>query len=955
MGNNNTEINRIEIEEWLASLDYVIKTGDQERVKNLLRALQNYAAEFGIQLPYSANTPYLNTIPRHKQIPYPGNLEIEKRIRSLIRWNALTMVIKANIKEEGIGGHISTYASCATLLETGFNHFFRGKEHTNGGDFIYFQGHAAPGIYARAFLEGRLTEQQLINFRRELTSDVGGGLSSYPHPYCMPNFWEFPTVSMGLGPIMAIYQARFNRYLEDRGLISKSDAKVWAFIGDGESDEPETLGAISLAAREKLDNLIFVVNCNLQRLDGPVRGNYKIIQELEAVYRGSGWNVIKIIWGGLWDGLLSKDVNGLLIERMEEALDGDYQTYSASNGSYIREHFFGKSKSLAEMVEHFSDDDIKKLNRGGHDPEKVYSAFKAATEYKNGPSVILAKTIKGYGLGEAGEGKNITHQHKKLNEEDLRRFRARFSIPISDGDLKNIPFYKPDAFSEEMIYLNKKRNELGGSVPKRNTKAAPLIIPDTSAYEEFYLGSDNHKLSTTMVFIRLLTKLLKDKNLGKHIVPIIPDEGRTFGMEALFKNVGIYSHVGQLYQPVDRDSLLYYKEAVDGQIIEEGITEAGGFSSFIAAGTSYSTHSLNMIPFFIFYSMFGFQRVGDLAWAAGDMGCRGFLMGGTAGRTTLAGEGLQHQDGHSHLLAFSFPHIKAYDPAFAFEIAVIVEEGLKQMYQYQKNVIFYITISNEPYEMPPVPPLAEAQVAKTLNPNLNESQVIQSPFSNLNEVQAVKSPTLNLKETQDLQAPFQIISEDLKKQILAGLYLFKNFKSTNAIAKIKLLASGALMNESLKAAKILSEEFLINIEVWSVTSYKSLYQDLIECERINSLNGNKEKIPYIYEMLSEKNSEKKSNNKTFVLSVSDYTRCLALSISKAVPFPFIVLGTDGFGKSESRKDLRNYFEVDKEHICIYGLSLLLQNNIIEKNIFEKAVEKFQIDLNKLSPINMSWG
>jgi len=691
------ELDATEEREWLDSLDYVIKHGGPQRVQDLLRALQRRAAEFGVTLPYAANTPYINSIARHEQVRFPGNREIERRIKSIIRWNAMAMVVRANRMETGIGGHISTFASAATLYEVGFNHFFRGKDHPSGGDLIYFQGHASPGIYARAFLEGRLTQEQLENFRRELKP--GGGLTSYPHPRLMPAFWEFPTVSMGLGPIMAIYQARFNRYLEDRGLKQET-GRVWAFIGDGETDEPETLGAITLAARERLDNLVFVINCNLQRLDGPVRGNGKIIQELEAIFRGAGWNVLKVIWGDSWDPLLDRDEDSLLVKRMDEAVDGDYQRYSVAPGSYIREHFFGTDPRLARIVEHLTDEEISKLRRGGHDPEKVYAAYKAAVEHRGQPTVILAKTVKGYGLGEAGEGKNITHQQKKLNDEELREFRARFGIPIADDEVGQAPFYKPSEESPEMRYLEQRRAQLGGSLPSRARTAAPIPPPPAELFEEFHRGSDGRDASTTMVFVRMLSKMLRDKELGPLIVPIVPDEARTFGMEALFRQVGIYSHIGQRYEPVDRETLLYYKEATDGQILEEGITEAGSVCSFIAAGTAYASHGVNTIPMFIYYSMFGFQRIGDLVWAAGDLCCRGFLIGGTAGRTTLAGEGLQHQDGHSQLLAYSQPHVVAYDPAFAYELAVIVEDGIRRMYVDQENVCFYLTVGNEPYPMP---------------------------------------------------------------------------------------------------------------------------------------------------------------------------------------------------------------------------------------------------------------
>ena len=918
MGTEEKELLRLETDEWLESLDYVIRKGSPERVKQLLRALQNRAAEFGIQLPYAANTPYINTISRGRQPRFPGNYEIEHRIRSLIRWNALAMVVRANRSESGIGGHISTYASCATLLEVGFNHFFHGKDGKDSrdgkdkeasssqaashqGDLIYFQGHAAPGIYARAFLEGRLSEKDLENFRRELRPE--GGLSSYPHPYCMPDFWEFPTVSMGLGPIMAIYQARFNRYLEDRGLIPKSKAKVWAFIGDGESDEPETLGAITLAAREKLDNLIFVVNCNLQRLDGPVRGNYKIIQELEAIFRGAGWNVLKVIWGAAWDPLLEKDEGGVLVRRMEEAVDGEYQMYSASNGAYVREHFFGTDPRLQKMVEQYSDENIMKFNRGGHDPKKVYAAYRAAVEHEGAPTVILAKTIKGYGLGEAGEGKNITHQQKKLNEEELRRFRSRFSIPISDEQVGQAPFYKPSADSEEMRYILERRKALGGPVPQRRAESPALEMPPDDFFSEFYQSSGEREVSTTMVLVRILTKLLREPKLGTHIVPIIPDEARTFGMEALFRQVGIYSHIGQKYEPVDKDTLLYYKEAVDGQIIEEGITEAGAISSFIAAGTSYASHNINMIPFFIYYSMFGFQRIGDLLWAAGDMGCRGFLVGGTAGRTTLAGEGLQHQDGHSHLLAYPYPHIRAYDPAFAYEIAVIAADGLEQMFAKQKNLIYYITVGNEPYKMPAMPQ----------------------------------------------------ISEELKKQILKGLYLFQKVEASNSKpqAKLQLLASGSLFGESLRAAEILAEEYQCTVELWSVTSYKQLFLDLIDTERHKRMHPDTSDTPeiqrpYISQCLGTESDA--------VVAVSDYTRALPLSLANAVSSPFTALGTDGFGRSESRETLRSFFEVNSSHIVLAFLSLLLrhQKGKIERDVLEKASQKLNIDLNKANPAHTHW-
>ena len=697
----SSEDMEIEDREWLESLDYVYANQGPDRVVSLLGRLQLSAQAKGIQLPFTANTPYINTIPLEDQPVFPGNRDIERRIKSIIRWNAMAMVVQANRRHEGLGGHISTYASSATLYEIFFNHFYRAKTYHQEGDIAYFQGHAAPGIYARAFLEGRLTQKQIQNFRQEL--QPGGGLPSYPHPYQLPDFWQFPTVSMGLGPIMAIYQARFIRYLENRGIKKASDQKVWAFLGDGELDEPESLGAITLASRERLDNLIFVVNCNLQRLDGPVRGNAKIIQELEAAFRGAGWNAIKVIWGDDWDPLLAKDTNGLLAKRMQEVPDGQYQLYSVSDGEFIRKDFFGKYPELEHMVAHYSGEQIRKLRRGGHDPLKVYSAYKRAVENTGSPTVILAKTIKGYGLGEAGEGRNVTHQQKKLNEHELRHFRSRFDIPIADTDIMEAPFYLPAQDSVELAYLKERRTELGGYMPTRYVSVPAFRPPGDALYAEFLKGSGDREVATTMVMVRLLGKLLADKKLGKYIVPIVPDEARTFGMEALFRKVGIYSSVGQLYEPVDKESLLYYKEIKDGQILEEGITEAGSMSSFIAAGTAYSSFGVNMIPFFLFYSMFGFQRIGDLIWAAGDSQARGFLLGGTAGRTTLAGEGLQHQDGHSQMLAYANPSVVAYDPAFAFEIAVIVREGLRRMLEVGENIIYYLTMMNEFYRMPPMP------------------------------------------------------------------------------------------------------------------------------------------------------------------------------------------------------------------------------------------------------------
>jgi pyruvate dehydrogenase E1 component len=877
------QVERLEDQEWMESLDYVIKHGGPDRVRRLLRQLQRRAAEFGISIPYLANTPYVNTIPRHEQPRFPGNREIERRIKSIIRWNAMSMVVRANRHVSGIGGHISTYASAATLYEVGFNHFFRGKNDPNGGDIIYFQGHASPGIYARAFLEGRLSADRLENFRRELAP--GGGLSSYPHPWLMPDFWEFPTVSMGLGPIMAIYQARFNRYLEDRG-HKEVTGKVWAFLGDGETDEPEALGAISLAAREQLDNLIFVINCNLQRLDGPVRGNGKIIQELEAVFRGAGWNVIKVIWGDAWDPLLDHDDEGLLVKRMEEAVDGDYQNYSVKPGSYIRDHFFGTDPRLRQIVDHLTDDEIRKLRRGGHDPEKVYAAYKAAVEHRGSPTVILAKTIKGYGLGEAGEGKNITHQQKKLNDEELREFRARFGIPISDDEVGKAPFYRPPEDSPEMLYLREQRTKLGGYLPSRRNDSDPLQAPGAEVFAEFYEGSEGREASTTMVIVRLLSQMLKDEHIGRYIVPIVPDEARTFGMESLFRQVGIYSHVGQKYEPVDRETLLYYKEAKDGQILEEGITEAGSMASFIAAGTAPATHAVTTIPFFIFYSMFGFQRIGDLIWAAGDMRCRGFLVGATAGRTTLAGEGLQHQDGHSHLLAYAHPNVVAYDPAYSYELAVIVRDGIRRMYQEQEPVIYYLTVENETYDMPAMP-----------------------------------------KGTED--------------GILKGMYRVAG--GGRGKPRMALLGSGALLKHALQAREMLKSEHGVNADVWSVTSYQQLFREALEVERRNRLNpGRKAKVPYVTSCLADYD---------IVVATSDYMKALPYSLARWVPGEYVGLGTDGFGRSESREALRDFFEVDARHVCHGALEALTKRGDLTKDKLKAAMKSLGIAADRRNPMS----
>ncbi|MEX2660895.1 MAG: pyruvate dehydrogenase (acetyl-transferring), homodimeric type [Vicinamibacterales bacterium] len=880
---DTSELEALEQREWRESLDYVIQQGDRGRVQRLLASLRHHARRSGVALPFTAVTAYVNSIRPEDETPIPGSQEVERRIKSLVRWNAMAMVVRANRLSEGIGGHISTYASAATLYEVGFNHFFKGKK-DNEGDIIYFQGHASPGIYARAFLEGRLSVEQLHNFRRELAE--GGGLSSYPHPWLMPEFWEFPTVSMGLGPIMAIYQARFQRYLEDRGLKKPTKQRVWAFLGDGETDEPESLGAISLAAREKLDNLVFVINCNLQRLDGPVRGNGQIIQELEAVFRGAGWNVIKVIWGSDWDPLLAKDHDGLLTKRMGEVVDGQYQKYAVEDGAYLREHFFGTDPRLLDMVKHLSDDQLKRLRLGGHDPVKVYNAYKTATEHTGQPTVILARTIKGYGLGEAGEGKNITHQQKKMNEGDLRSFRTRFGIPVSDEEIAEAPFYRPADDSPELQYMRERRKALGGFVPSRSVKVEPINAPIDPIFEEFFKGTEERKASTTMVFVRLLSQLLRNKEIGDLIVPIVPDEARTFGMESLFRAVGIYSHVGQRYDPVDMDTLLYYKEATDGQILEEGITEAGSMSSFIAAGTAYATYGVNTIPFFIFYSMFGFQRVADLIWAGADSRMRGFLLGATAGRTTLAGEGLQHQDGNSHVYSLATPNCVSYDPAYAYELAVIIQDGIRRMYRDQENVFYYLTVMNEQYEMPAMP-------------------------------------------------------EGVREGILKGMYRFSTAANGKAKARAQLLGSGTILNEARAAAGLL-EKYGVAADVWSVTSYNELYREAHACDRWNMLNpGETPKVPYVTQALKD--------TQGVIVAASDYLKVLPASIDRWMPRRVRALGTDGFGRSEARKELREFFEVESRYIALATLAELAQNGEIEPKVVAKAIKDFGIDPKKKNP------
>jgi pyruvate dehydrogenase E1 component len=878
----------LETREWLDSLDYVLSKGGPERAGRLLQQLALHARRAaGVNLPFTATTPYQNTIPSRTQPPFPGSQEMERRIKSLVRWNALAMVMRANKIQEGIGGHISTFASAATLYEVAFNHFLRAQTPEGDRDIVYFQGHAAPGIYSRAFLEGRMPKQKLENFRRELKS--GGGLSSYPHPWLMEDFWEFPTVSMGLGPIQSIYHARFIKYLENRGLKATTGGKVWAFMGDGEMDEPESLGSITLASRERLDNLIFVVNCNLQRLDGPVRGNGKIIQELEAIFRGAGWNVIKVVWGSDWDTLIQSDRDGLLVKRMGEISDGQYQKYFVESGAYFRQNFFGTDPRLLKMVEHLSDEQLARMRLGGHDPIKVYAAYKAATEHTGSPSIILAKTIKGYGLGEAGEGKNITHQQKKLNDDELSMFRSRFGIPIPDDELNSAPFYRPADDSAEVRYLQERRKNLGGYMPARKVRATPLKGVPEQHFEEFYKGTDGREVSTTMVFVRMLAKLLRDPEVGKLIVPIIPDEARTFGMEALFRQVGIYSSVGQLYEPVDMDTLLYYKEAKDGQILEEGITEAGSMCSFIAAGTAYANHGINTIPFFIYYSMFGFQRIGDLVWAAADMRTRGFLIGGTAGRTTLAGEGLQHQDGHSHVLALTVPNCMAYDPAFAYEIAIIIQDGIKRMYVDGESIFYYLTVTNEPLAMPGMPS----------EPGVREG-------------------------------------------ILRGMYRFRPTAKKDAALRAQLFGSGTILFEVLKAQQILEEKYGVGADVWSVTSYKELYRDANDCERWNLLHpGSERKTPYVTQVL-------KDTPGPFV-AASDYMKVLPESIAQWIPGRLVSLGTDGFGRSESRAALRDFFEVDAKHIVLATLNALARENKIGIDVVQTAVKELGINPGKPNP------
>ena len=879
----NPDLDPIETREWIEALEAVVDAEGIERAHYLLERLIDKARRSGAGLPYSANTSYINTIPPHCEQYTPGDPALEWRIRSINRWNAMAMVVKANRNDSGLGGHIASYASAATLYEVGYNHFWRAPSAQHGGDLVFIQGHSAPGIYARAYLLGLISEEQLDNFRQEVD---GKGLSSYPHPWLMPDFWQFPTVSMGLGPIMAIYQARFMRYLHNRGLTDTAGRKVWAFMGDGEMDEPESFGAASLAAREKLDNLVFVVNCNLQRLDGPVRGNGKIIQELESDFRGAGWNVIKVIWGSAWDPLLARDTKGLLLQRMEEVVDGEYQAMKAVNGAYVREHFFGKYPELKALVATMSDDDLWRLNRGGHDPHKVYAAYAAAMQHTGQPTVILCKTIKGYGMGEAGEGKMPSHQQKKLGEEALRKFRDRFDIPISDADIAQAPYYRPPEDSPEMKYLRERTAALGGFVPQRRRTAAPLAIPDIAIFDAMLKGTDERDISTTMAFVRLLAAMTRDKQIGQRIVPIVPDEARTFGMEGMFRQLGIYSSVGQLYEPVDHDEVMYYREDIRGQILEEGINEAGAMCSWIAAATSYANHGLQMIPFYIYYSMFGFQRVGDLAWAAGDMQARGFLLGGTSGRTTLNGEGLQHQDGHSHILASTIPNCVAYDPTFAYELAVIVHDGLKRMFERQENVFYYITVLNENYVHPPLP-------------------------------------------------------AGVEDGIVRGLYRLQ----ARAEAQVQLLGSGAILREVIAAGELLERDFGISANVWSATSFNELRRDGLACERWNMLHPEAEpRRPYVTAQLAGQGGP--------VVAATDYMKAYADQIREFVPARYRVLGTDGFGRSDSRGKLREFFEVNRHYVVVAALKALADDGVVDRARVSEAIAKYGIDPDKPNPVTV---
>ncbi len=881
--NLNEDIDTQETHEWEESLESVIEADGVERAHFLLEKLIDTARHSGANLPYSANTAYINTIPTHLEPQMPGDRAIEARLRSFIRWNAASLVVRANRKSSELGGHIASFASSATLYDVGFNHFWRAPSHEHGGDLIFFQGHIAPGIYARSFMEGRLSADDLDKFRQEVD---GGGLSSYPHPWLMPEYWQFPTVSMGLGPIKAIYQARFMKYLHDRKMADTKERRVWTFVGDGEIDEPETLGAITLAGREKLDNLTWVVNCNLQRLDGPVRGNGKIIQELEAIFRGAGWNVIKVIWGSYWDALLAKDKDGKLKARMLEVVDGEFQNYKATDGAYVRENFFGKDPELMAMVEKMSDDDIWRLNRGGHDPHKVYAAYDAAVKHKGQPTVILAHTVKGYGMGSAGEGQNRTHQQKKLTEDEMVTFKNRFNIPLTDEEAAAATYYLPEEDSEHRKYILERRKELGGFIPSRRTAAAPLEIPKLSVFDPILKGSGEREMSTTMAFVRMLNILIRDKKMGKNIVPIVPDEARTFGMEGMFRQLGIYSSVGQLYTPQDQDQVMFYKEDKTGQILEEGINEAGAFSSWIAAGTAYSTHNVNMVPFYIYYSMFGFQRIGDLAWAAGDSRARGFLLGGTAGRTTLAGEGLQHQDGHGMVQAALIPNCISYDPTFSYEMAVIIHDGLNRMYVDQESIYYYITAMNENYQHPAMP-------------------------------------------------------KGVEDGILKGMYLFSGGGKKKK--KVQLMGSGTILREVIAAGEMLADEWGVDADIWSCTSFNELMRDAQAVERWNRLHPLEDaKVPHITQLLTGRRGP--------AIAATDYIKSYSAQVAPWVPMAYTTLGTDGFGRSDTRAQLRKHFEVDRYHVVVAALKALADEGTLAAAKVAEAIEKYGLDTEKTNPL-----
>jgi pyruvate dehydrogenase E1 component len=872
-----------ETQEWLDALESIIEVEGDEKAHHILEKLIDMARRSGVNLPYSSNTAYVNTIPVDQQQRITGNQDIEHKIRSFIRWNAMAMVVKANLKPGAVGGHIASFASSATLYDVGFNHFFKGDNHGNGADMVFFQGHISPGIYARSFLEGRLTEEQLDNFRFEVD---GKGLSSYPHPWLMPDYWQFPTVSMGLGPILAIYQARFMKYMDHREIKATAGRNVWAYLGDGEMDEPESLGAITLAGREKLDNLTFVINCNLQRLDGPVRGNGKIIQELEAIFRGAGWNVLKVIWGSEWDQLLAKDKNGLLLKRMEEVVDGEYQNYKSKDGAFVREHFFGKYPELLEMVSDMTDEDIWQLSRGGHDPRKVYAAYKQATEHKGQPTVILAKTVKGYGMGHAGEAQNTTHSQKNLGVEHMKVFRDRFNIPVSDADIGNIPYITLDDDSEEKKYLLERREELGGFLPKRNHDAPALKTPDLSIFNAMLKSTGDREISTTMAFVRILTALIRDKSVGKNIVPIVPDEARTFGMEGLFRSFGIYSSSGQLYEPEDSGKVMWYREDTKGQILQEGINEAGAMAEWISASTAYSNYNVNMVPFYVYYSMFGFQRIGDLAWLAGDIQAKGFLIGATAGRTSLNGEGLQHQDGHGLVLANTIPNCISYDPTYAYEMAVIIHDGFRRMYEEQESVFFYLTAMNENYTHPDMP-------------------------------------------------------VGVEEGIIKGLYQLK----TGGKHKLKaqLIGSGTILREVEAAAELLEKDWKVSSNVWSATSINQLARDGMEVDRYNRLHPLADKKrSYIAECLGDQAG--------VIVASTDYIRLYAEQIRPWIKAPYTVLGTDGFGRSDTRQKLRNFFEVDRYHVVIATLNTLADDGKIGYDVVESAIKKYNINADALTPV-----